>query len=89
MKSKYCIEIAEKLEKKMGCLPKKDKERIINRIDSLVDNPRPVDCKKLKGSHKPPLYRVRAGKYRVVYSIEDHVLLVLVVDVAHRKNVYR
>jgi len=86
---KYRIEITEKIEKKMGRLPKKDKERIIDKIDSLTENPRPDDCKKLKGNQRPPLYRVRAGNYRIVYTIQDEVLLILMVEVAQRKDVNR
>lgn len=86
---KYRIEIAEKIEKKLVRLNKKDKERIIEKIDSLAENPRPDDCKKLKGNQRPPLYRVRSGNYRIVYSIHDDVLLVLVVEIGHRKDVYR
>lgn len=79
---KYHIEISEKIEKKLAKLPKKDKERIIEAIDSLVGTPRPNGCKKLQGNQRPPLY------YRVVYSIQDEVLLIFVVEVGHRKNVY-
>ena len=86
---KYQIEITEKIEKKVTKLPKKDKERIIEAIDSLTGNPRPDNCKKLKGNNKPPLYRIRAGNYRIVYSIQDEVLLILVVEVGHRKDVYK
>lgn len=86
---KYHIEIAEKLEKKINKLPKKDKNRIVDTIDSLIENPRPDGCKKLQGNQKPPLYRIRIGDYRVVYSIQDDVLIILVVEVEHRKNVYR
>lgn len=86
---KYRIEIAEKIEKKLNRISKKEKERIMERIDSLTENPRPDDCKKLKGNQKSPLYRVRSGNYRIIYSIQDNVLLVLIVEVGHRKDVYR
>lgn len=86
---KYHIEITDKIEKKITKLPKKDKERIIEAIDSLIENPRPDNCKKLKGNNKPPLYRVRAGNFRIVYSIQDEILLILVVEVGHRKDVYK
>jgi mRNA interferase RelE/StbE len=86
---KYRIQIAEKIEKKLVKLPEKDKERIIETIDSLVENPRPDGCKKLQGNQKPPLYRVRAGNYRIIYSIQDEMLLIIVIEVGHRKEVYR
>ena len=61
-------------------------ERLLQAIEELEHNPRPSGCKKLQGSSD--LYRVRAGDYRVVYQVRDEVLLVLVVKVAHRRDVY-
>jgi mRNA interferase RelE/StbE len=55
-------------------------------IGQLADNPRPVGCKKLKGMSA---WRIRVGDYRVVYEIHDDVLVVLVVRVAHRREVYK
>jgi mRNA interferase RelE/StbE len=66
---------------------KKDRKRIVASILALADEPRPAGCEKLAG--KSDRYRVRVGRYRVVYSIADDELLVLVVRVAHRKDVYR
>ena len=65
---------------------KKDRKRVVARIRSLADDPRPRGCQKLSGAEK---YRVRQGRYRIVYSIEDDCLLIMVVRVAHRKDVYR
>ena len=56
-------------------------------IDQLAENPRPQGCKKLKGDDN--LWRVRAGDYRIVFSIHDDLLLVLVIRIAHRREVYR
>lgn len=86
---KYRIQITEKILKKLEKFPKKDKERIVEAIDSLVEDPRPEGCKKLKGNLKPLRYRIRAGNYRVVYSIQDEVLLILVIEIGHRKDIYR
>jgi mRNA interferase RelE/StbE len=66
---------------------KKDRQRIVASILALADEPRPVGSEKLAGESNR--YRVRAGRYRVLYSIADDELLVLVVRVAHRKDVYR
>lgn len=66
---------------------KKDRQRLVGLIESLAENPRPVGCEKLSG--QKDRYRVREGAYRVVYSIEDKSLVVVVVKVGHRKNVYR
>ncbi len=61
---------------------------IISEIEVLADNPRPDGCKKLKGEVN--LYRIRVfSNYRVVYEIQDRVLVVTVVKVAHRRDVYR
>jgi mRNA interferase RelE/StbE len=57
-------------------------------IDSLVDDPRPEGCTKLKGAEN--LYRIRAAKnYRIIYEIQDKKLIVIVVKVGHRREVYR
>ena len=61
---------------------------IVSEIDLLAENPRPDGCKKLKGEVN--LYRIRVfSNYRVVYEIQDRVLVVTVVKVAHRRDVYR
>jgi len=56
-------------------------------INNLSDNPRPQGCKKLKGSINE--YRIRIGNYRVIYTITDTILIVTVIKIAHRKDVYR
>jgi mRNA interferase RelE/StbE len=66
---------------------KKDRQRIVFRIQSLSENPRPVGCEKLSGHLNR--YRVREGNYRILYSIDDEKSLVDVVRVGHRKDVYR
>lgn len=65
---------------------KKDRQRIVARIAKLADNPRPPGSEKLSGQEK---YGVRQGSHRIVYSIEDQELVVFVVKVGHRKDVYR
>jgi mRNA interferase RelE/StbE len=66
---------------------KEDRQRIVTRIRSLARDPRPFGSEKLSG--RGDLYRVRVGRYRVVYSIGDAELVVQIVRVGHRKNVYR
>jgi mRNA interferase RelE/StbE len=66
---------------------KKDRQRIVARIRSLGGEPRPHGSEKLAGESER--YRLRVGRYRVIYSIADRDLLVFVVRVAHRKDVYR
>jgi mRNA interferase RelE/StbE len=67
--------------------PKKDRQRIVASILALAGDPRPVGCEKLAG--QSDRYRIRVGRYRIVYSIIDDELLVHVVRVGHRKDVYR
>ena len=64
----------------------KIRARILARIEDLAENPRPAGTLKLRGS---PYYRIRQGDYRIIYSIDDGVLSVEVVDVGHRSQVYR
>jgi len=66
---------------------KKDRQRIVAGIRSLADVPRPPGCEKLAGDDDR--YRMRAGRYRVIYSVGDAQLVVFVVRVGHRKDVYR
>ena len=65
---------------------KKNRQRIVRAIRSLAEDPRPVRCRKLSGKDK---YRIRSGQYRIVYAIEDVVLVVTIVKVGHRSSVYR
>jgi mRNA interferase RelE/StbE len=67
--------------------PKKDRQRIVAAIRSLADNPRPPGCEKLAG--EDDRYRIRVGRYRVIYLVGDGELVVVVVRVGHRKDVYR
>lgn len=65
---------------------KRDRQRIVSSIARLADDPRPAGCEKLSGQEK---YRLRKGRYRIVYSIGDKELVVFVVKVGHRRDVYR
>lgn len=85
--AKYKLRIKKSAAKELEAIPRKaDRKRVISRIEALADDPRPPGCKKLSGSER---YRVRQGAYRIVYSIEDDQLLVYVVKVGDRKDVYR
>jgi mRNA interferase RelE/StbE len=66
---------------------KKNRQRIVAAIRSLVRDPRPTGCEKLSG--EADRYRIRVGRYRIIYSIGDAELVVAVVRVGHRKEVYR
>lgn len=85
--AKYRILIKPSAVKEIEAIsPKKDRQRIVGRISKLADNPRPPGCEKLSGQEK---YRIRQGRYRIVYAIEDQDLIIYVVKVGHRKDVYR
>ena len=81
----YKIQISKKVQKDFRNIPKKDAEKILMMIYSLADNPHPTQSKKLKGDE---LYRLRIGLYRVIYEITNNRLIVTVVKVGHRKNIY-
>jgi len=86
--ARYRIVIKPSGSKEIGAVgQKKDRQRIVLRIQSLGQNPRPFGCEKLSGALNQ--YRVREGNYRIVYSIDDEKLLVDVVKVGHRKDIYR
>ena len=74
------------LDKDFSRIPKADLRRIIEAIRSLEHNPRPPGAKKLSGQER---YRVRQGRYRIVYSIQDAERSVWVVKVGHRRDIYR
>ena len=85
--AKYRILIKPSAVKEIEAIStKKDRQRLVDRISKLADNPRPPGCEKLSGQDK---YRIRQGRYRIVYSIEDQDLIINVVKVGHRKDVYR
>ena len=86
--SLYTIEFDRRVKKDFKFIPAKDIERIKSAIQDLGNNPRPDGCTKLKGD-KRDYYRIRVRNYRVVYSIEDEILLVLVVRVGHRREIYK
>lgn len=81
----YKIEIKKSAQKEIKNLPNKELKKVIDKIASLASEPRPTGCKKLSGEEK---YRIRVGSYRVLYSIEDDILVIYVVKVGHRKDVY-
>jgi len=72
--------------KDLRALPKQDVKRIMQRICSLAEDPRPAGCERLSSQQR---YRVRQGVYRIIYEINDGRLMVLVVKVGHRREVYR
>lgn len=82
----YSILLTRSAAKELEHVPVKDRRRIVARIAALADDPRPIGSEKLTGAEQ---YRVRQGNYRILYGIEDDVLVVTVVRVGHRRDVYR
>ena len=82
----YRLLIKPSAVKEIEAIPRKDRTRVVKRIQGLSGNPRPPRCEKLSGEEK---YRVRQGWYRIVYSIDDQAREVLVAKIAHRKDVDR
>lgn len=82
----FSIYFKRSAAKELASLPKTDLKRVLARIESLADDPRPRGVEKLSAQER---YRVRQGRYRIIYSIQDDELTVWVVKIGHRKDVYR
>jgi mRNA interferase RelE/StbE len=84
----YDVRFTPAADRQIGKLPKAIRPRIIARAEALADDPRPHGVKTLTNAAQGT-YRIREGDYRIVYDIEDDILLVLIVRVGHRREVYR
>jgi len=82
----YEVIFKQSVAKDLRQIPKKDVARILKRIDVLRTEPRPPGVEKLSGQEK---YRIRQGVYRILYEIRNDELIVVVVKVGHRRDVYR
>jgi len=83
----YKVTVKKSAAKSITKLPKNVSNRLIPSIKQLAQDPRPPGSKKLQGAED--LWRIRVGNYRVLYAIEDTIMIVDVVQVAHRKDIYR
>ncbi len=83
---KYSVEVKPAARKELEALSDPVLARVIRKLESLADVPRPAGCKKLKG-HKD-MWRIRIGDWRVVYFIDETVKLVSILRIAHRREVY-
>ena len=81
----YNLLIRRSAAKEIEALPPKDRRRVVEKIQALADNPRPPGCEKLSGADK---YRLRQGDCRILYEIADRDLIITVVKVTHRRDVY-
>ena len=82
----YTIEILSSAQKRLAKIEAQDRGRIIDAIRELADDPHPAGSRKLSGRSA---WRIRIGQYRVIYEVHDKQLLILVVALGHRREVYR
>ncbi|KPK14093.1 MAG: hypothetical protein AMJ62_14040 [Myxococcales bacterium SG8_38] len=83
----YSVELTRTAEKQFRTIAKRDLNRIVDAIRGLAERPRPQGARKLHGYDD--VYRIRVGKYRIVYEVFDDRVVVIVLKVGHRKDVYR
>lgn len=83
---KYNVNILRSAQKQLSKIARRDQPSIILAIRNLANDPRPAGCKKLAGRSA---WRIRIGAYRIIYEVHDDQLLVLVVMIGHRKDVYK
>jgi mRNA interferase RelE/StbE len=84
---KYTVRMESRVHKTLDRLPGDLHGRILRKLDALEDNPRPFGVEKLTGGED--LYRVRVGDWRIVYAIRDRELVVIIIRIGHRREVYR
>ena len=82
----YKIVFKRSVAKDLRPIPAKDIQRILARIDQLAEDPRPLGAERLTNEDK---YRIRQGRYRILYTIADEIVTVTVVRVGHRRDIYR
>lgn len=83
----YTIEFSKKAERQFKDLPRSVQLKIAPKISALAETPRPGKAKKLEGQDN--IYRIRVGDYRIIYQVQDKALIVLVIKIGDRKEVYR
>jgi mRNA interferase RelE/StbE len=83
----YSIEFKPRASRFIEAQPAKIQRQLFTHIEALAFNPRPAGCKLLHTEEK--LYRIRSGNYRIIYQIQDKILLVVIVKVGDRKDIYR
>lgn len=84
--AKYTVVITKTVQRQLKRLPGNIADKLEQKMIQLEDEPRPLECKKLKGRDA---YRIRMGKYRFIYEVKDNILIITVIKVGHRKDIYR
>jgi mRNA interferase RelE/StbE len=85
--AKYKIEISASAERELKKIKTEDQVRLLRSISSLAENPRPPGCRKLSGYEG--IYRIRVGTYRIIYEIDGKRIIVTVLKIGHRRDVYK
>ena len=83
----FRIELTKSAAKILKAIPRKDQKRIAKKIESLAESP--ANPSKTKMKRNNPFHRVRVGDYRIIYEIQNDILLILILKLGHRKEVYR
>ncbi len=84
---RYSIEVKKSAAKELKKIPRPDQKRISIAIDHLAENLPDPDTTKMKGNN--PFHKIRVGNYRIIYEIQDDILLILIIKIGHRKDIYR
>ncbi|TDI44777.1 MAG: type II toxin-antitoxin system RelE/ParE family toxin [Acidobacteria bacterium] len=85
--AKYKIEISRSAKKQLKKLPREDQQRVVKAILELAGEPLPRGVRKLAGYDD--VFRIRVGRYRIIYSVSSGKLVIIILMIGHRKNVYR
>jgi len=84
---KYSVEFKKSAAKTLRKLPQSFQKRIIDKISEIENSPPPSVETKLKGNN--PFHRIRVGDYRIIYEIQNDILVILVIKIGHRKDIYK
>ena len=84
---KYRVDVQLSAAKALKKIPEPDRKRISKKIDSLAEQLPIHEETKMKGNN--PFHKIRVGDYRIVYEIQDEILVILVIKIGHRKDIYR
>ena len=85
--ARYSIEITATAEKQLKKIPRNDQVRVVRAMMGLADEPHPRGCRKLSGYED--VYRIRAGTYRIIYRVERRKVIIVILKIGHRKDVYK
>jgi mRNA interferase RelE/StbE len=85
---RFVVELTPAAQRQLRRLDRLVRRRVAARIDKLSSDPRPPGVTRLQATARLPLYRVRVGDYRIIYLVEDEKLLVIIIRIGHRSEVY-